>query len=172
MTQICANAADHGLPVYLYGSQSDVLERLVDKLRRTFPALKIAGAEPSKFRGLTKNEVVELNSRLIRSGAKIVFVGLGCPRQEVFVYEHCEALSCPVIAVGAAFDFVSGSKAQAPSWMRLYGLEWLFRLFKEPARLWRRYIFLNPLFCLLVFRQRFGMLSPRPERPPQRRSFG
>ncbi|MDB5538944.1 MAG: glycosyl transferase, WecB/TagA/CpsF family, partial [Devosia sp.] len=92
------------------------------------------------------------------SGARMVFVGLGCPRQEVFAYEHAGALQMPVLAVGAAFDFGAGMK-EAPGWMQGAGLQWLFRLAQEPRRLWRRYLFLNSLYCMLLVAQKLGLMS-------------
>ena len=86
-----------------------------------------------------------------RSGARIVFVGLGCPRQEVWAFENTKDLSMPVLAVGAAFDFHAGLLSQAPAWMQDRGLEWVYRLVMEPGRLWRRYLY--PLFCLRIARQ-------------------
>ena len=93
------------------------------------------------------------------SGAAIVFVGLGCPRQEVFAYEFRDVLDVPIVAVGAAFPFLSGKLREAPLWMQNAGLEWLFRLVMEPQRLWRRYVLLNPTYLLLVGLQAVGFLS-------------
>jgi N-acetylglucosaminyldiphosphoundecaprenol N-acetyl-beta-D-mannosaminyltransferase len=162
----CARAADEGLSVYLYGSRPAVLDAWLANLRRQLPALKIAGAEPSRFRNLDAEEDQELNERISAAGADIVLVGLGCPRQEVFVYEHADALSRPVLAVGAAFDFHAGLLRQAPNWMQDRGLEWLFRLCAEPRRLWRRYLYLNPLFLLLICRQKLGFLPRQTDQTP------
>lgn len=157
--RLCARAAEEGLSIYLYGSRPEVLEALSKNLNAQHPTLRIAGAEPSRFRTLTLEEDAELNARITVSGADIVLVGLGCPRQEVFAYEHAEALNCPVLAVGAAFDFHAGLLRQAPGWMQDKGLEWLFRLMMEPKRLWRRYLYLNPLFCLMVGAQKLGLMD-------------
>ncbi|MEW6421711.1 MAG: WecB/TagA/CpsF family glycosyltransferase [Deinococcota bacterium] len=138
--------AQEDLGVYLYGSQPQVLERFAADLRRRFPGLKIAGMEASKFRRTTPEEQQEIARRIRNSGADVVFVGLGCPRQEVWAYEYRKLLSRPILAVGAAFDFHAGTLAQAPRAMQNLGLEWLFRLVQEPRRLWRRYLLLNPLF--------------------------
>ncbi len=91
------------------------------------------------------------------SGAAITLVGLGCPRQEAFAFEFREALSMPILAVGAAFPFIAGRVAQAPVWMQDRGLEWLFRLCTEPRRLWRRYLYLNPAYVILVMAQALGL---------------
>jgi N-acetylglucosaminyldiphosphoundecaprenol N-acetyl-beta-D-mannosaminyltransferase len=149
----CARAATEGVPVYFYGSTAEILSALQASLAEKFPGLIIAGLEPSKFRRFTPGEKLEVASRIKSSGARIAFVGLGCPRQEAFAYEFRELLSMPVLAVGAAFPFLAGQLSQAPSWMQNAGLEWLFRLSSEPARLWRRYLFLNPTYLFLVVLQ-------------------
>ena len=148
--RICAGAAERQLPLYLYGGTAEMLERLVKVLRTRFPNILIAGAEPSKFRRLTPEEKEELGVRIASSGAAITLVGLGCPRQESFAYEFRHVLSMPLLAVGAAFPFIAGILPQAPEWMQRRGLEWVFRLIKEPQRLWRRYLYLNPAYLWLV----------------------
>jgi exopolysaccharide biosynthesis WecB/TagA/CpsF family protein len=150
MLRVCEAAVEHKLPIYLYGSHGDVLEALRTRLQTRFPELTIAGSEPSRFRTLDAAEKRATVERIRASGARITFVGLGCPRQEVWAYEYREALSMPIIAVGAAFDFHAGLLRQAPRWMQDHGLEWLFRLAAEPARLWRRYLLLNPRYVVLV----------------------
>jgi N-acetylglucosaminyldiphosphoundecaprenol N-acetyl-beta-D-mannosaminyltransferase len=150
MLELCQRAAAEALPVFLYGSRSEVLESLRRNLVARCPGLQIAGAEPSRFRRLTPEERSAVVGRIRESGAAITFVGLGCPRQEVWAYEHREALRMPVVAVGAAFDFHAGTLPQAPRILQDHGLEWLFRLVQEPRRLWRRYLFLNPLYVALV----------------------
>jgi len=149
MLALCSRAEEVGLGVFLYGSTKEVLCGLRRSLEHRFPSLRIAGMEPSKFRRLSAGETTELIARIRSTGAAIVFVGLGCPRQEIWAYELREALSMPLVAVGAAFPFFAGTVHQAPKWMQDRGLEWLFRLLAEP-RLWRRYLFLNPLYVLLV----------------------
>jgi exopolysaccharide biosynthesis WecB/TagA/CpsF family protein len=150
MLRVCEAAAQRNLPIYLYGSHTEVLGALRTNLQTRFPELTIAGSEPSKFRTLDDTEKRATVERIRTSGARITFVGLGCPRQEVWAYEYREALSMPIIAVGAAFDFHAGTLRQAPRWMQDRGLEWLFRLVAEPGRLWRRYLLLNPRYVLLV----------------------
>jgi exopolysaccharide biosynthesis WecB/TagA/CpsF family protein len=152
MLAVCSRAQEEGLGVFLYGSTKEVLSALRENLRNRFPALRIAGMEPSKFRRLSSEEGTALTARVRSSGAAIIFVGLGCPRQEIWAYEFREALSMPVLAVGAAFPFLAGRVPQAPKWMQDRGLEWLFRVLAEP-RLWRRYLFLNPLYLCLVASQ-------------------
>jgi N-acetylglucosaminyldiphosphoundecaprenol N-acetyl-beta-D-mannosaminyltransferase len=150
MLRLCERAAAEELPVYLYGSRVEVLDRLRARLTARIPGLLVAGAEPSRFRRLAPVERQEVVARIRRSGAAMTFVGLGCPRQEVWAYEHREALGMPIVAVGAAFDFHAGILPQAPPVLQAHGLEWLFRLVQEPRRLWRRYLYLNPLYLSLV----------------------
>ncbi len=157
--RVCAAAEEAGLPVLFYGSKPETLAALAENLGRAFPKLRIVGLMPSRFRTLTEAENEEVLDEIRATGAGLVFVGLGCPRQEVWVYENASALSCPVLAVGAAFDFHAGLLKQAPPWMQDRGLEWLYRLSREPRRLWRRYAYLNPLFCYAVARQYFAAAS-------------
>lgn len=168
MLRICAAAETEGLSIFLYGSTPQVLEPLCRNLKDRFPRLDIAGARPSAFRQLTGDERDEMARAIASSGAEITFVGLGCPRQEVWAFEHRDLLQMPLVAVGAAFDFHAGMLPQAPaSWQRL-GLEWLFRLITEPRRLWRRYLLLNPSFLVLLAAQASGLdrIAKRPAQPP------
>jgi len=151
--KLCARAAQEGVAVYFYGSTPEILAELTKSLASRFPALVIAGMEPSRFRPLTPQEKTDLAARIRASGTSLVFVGLGCPRQEVFAFECRDILQMPILAVGAAFPFLAGLIPQAPAWMQKAGLEWLFRLASEPKRLWRRYLFLNPAYILLVLLQ-------------------
>jgi exopolysaccharide biosynthesis WecB/TagA/CpsF family protein len=174
MLKVCDLAEHEGLGIYLYGSTPEILESLERSLRKRFPKLQICGAEPSKFRRLSEDEKVETVARIRASGAQIAFVGLGCPRQEVWAYEYRDALSMPILAVGAAFDFHAGTQRQAPQWMQDYGLEWVFRLKTEPWRLWRRYILLNPWYAGLLVAQYFRLrrFSPSVSKLPRIISFG
>lgn len=165
---VCRRAADEGLPVYLYGSRPEVLAKLSESLPKLAPGLVIAGARPSLFRKSTAAERDEIAREIQASGAAVLLVGLGCPRQEVFVYEFARRLGIPALAVGAAFDFHSGLLRQAPRWMQDRGLEWLFRLVQEPRRLWRRYLYLNPSFLTLLGLQALGLWNFRSAgAPPQ-----
>lgn len=165
--RICERAASEGTSIYLYGSTRRVVVSLAESLRRMFPGIKIVGCEPSAFRELDRDEKSALRQRIQSSGASIVFVGLGCPRQEIFAYELRDSLSVPILAVGAAFPLLAGTLPQAPPWMQRVGLEWLFRLLAEPRRLWRRYLYLNPAYLVLVALQRFGLRHFSPHgRPP------
>lgn len=157
LTLLLLSAAEQNqLPVYFYGTTAPVLGKLRSELSLRFPKLKVARMEASRFRTLTQEECSELVGRITASGARMLFVGLGCPRQEVFAFELRSSLSIPIVAVGAAFPFIAGTLPQAPSWMQERGLEWFFRLIQEPKRLWRRYLFTNTLFVFRVVRQLLG----------------
>lgn len=167
--------ADRGLKVYLYGSKQEVLDNLVLNLKERFPSLVIAGKEPSRFRKLSDSERLEVVNRIKSSGAEAVFLGLGCPRQEVWAYEYRELLNMPILAVGAAFDFFAGNLPQAPKFFQDHSLEWLFRLSQEPKRLWRRYLILNPIYAWNVFLQYTGLrkfTSVMPDGDESIESFG
>lgn len=146
MLVLCERAAAEGVSIYLYGSKTEVVETLRDKLIERYPTLKIVGCEPSLFRAITVKESEELAERINLSGAGIVFIGLGCPLQEKFSYQHRHLIQSVQFCVGAAFDFHAGIKRRAPRWMREIGMEWSFRLMQEPRRLWKRYLTTNALF--------------------------
>jgi exopolysaccharide biosynthesis WecB/TagA/CpsF family protein len=148
--KLCEQAAALELPIYLYGSRPEVLTALSANLQRRFPRLQIAGVQPSRFRQLDADEQRALAAEICASGAAITFVGLGCPRQEVWVYELRDQIAMPLIAVGAAFDFHAGLLPQAPARIQRLGLEWAYRLKQEPRRLWRRYVLLNPTYLTLL----------------------
>jgi len=157
--KVCERAAAEGLPVYLYGSRPEVLERMQARLREKYPDLIIAGARPSLFRKSTDDEKRAIAEEIRASGAAIALVGLGCPRQEVWVYEYADMLQMPALAVGAAFDFHAGLLAQAPRVLQDRGLEWLYRLVQEPRRLWRRYLVLNPAYLTMLAAQALHLRS-------------
>jgi N-acetylglucosaminyldiphosphoundecaprenol N-acetyl-beta-D-mannosaminyltransferase len=173
--KVCEAAAKEGVPVYLYGSRPEVLEQLKKNLTAQFNNLLIVGSSPSMFRQTTPEEKKEVIERIRASGAKIVLLGLGCPRQEIWAYEYRDSLSMPILSVGAAFDFHAGLLKQAPPAMQKYGLEWLFRLAIEPKRLWRRYLYLNPRYTWYFLLQFTGLknFDDGDKTPPQRLSnFG
>lgn len=173
MLEVCRAAESEGLPIYLYGSSTEVLAPLAERLSARFPDLVIAGMQPSRFRTVDADEQAGIAQEIRDSGARICFVGLGCPRQEVFVYEHRDLLPMPVLAVGAAFDFHAGTVPQAPRWMQDRGLEWTYRLFREPRRLWRRYAVLNPRFLRAVWGQKRRPVSvPLESVDPERIGWG
>ncbi len=170
MLRVCEKSAQEGVGVFLFGGTQETLEKLSHALRSKFPDLNICGMRASKFRPLNLEETEGLQREIIESGARIAMVGIGCPRQEVWAYEMGDRLSMPILAVGAAFAFHSGMLSQAPEWMQRCGLEWLYRFTREPLRLWRRYLFLNPAYAALVvwqycFRSSF---SQHRESPPKK----
>lgn len=146
MLRLCARAAAEGIPIYLYGSMPDVIGQLQEKLAEKFPDLRIAGAESPPFRALTPEEDEAVVRRINESGAGILFVGLGCPKQDHFAADHADRIHPVQVCVGAAFDFHAGTKPMAPAWMQRRGLEWFYRLSREPRRLWRRYLQTNLIF--------------------------
>ncbi|MAT96893.1 MAG: glycosyltransferase [Anaerolineaceae bacterium] len=155
--KVCERAADEKLPVYFYGSTPETLQKLLQKLTVRFPGIIIAGSQASRFRCVTDKEKRDIAKEIRESGAQLVLVGLGCPRQEVWAFENRDILSMPILAVGAAFDFHAGVAKQAPPVLQRLGLEWFFRFTQEPIRLWRRYVLLNPLFLMLLLLQFFGL---------------
>lgn len=146
MWAACDAAAGAGQAVYFYGSAPRTLDRLAARLRAAFPRLCIAGMRAPPFRPLTPEEFADDLRHIAASGARLVFVGLGCPRQEVWMARARPALSAVLLGVGAAFDFHAGVKARAPAWMQDAGLEWLHRLAHEPRRLAGRYLVTNTVF--------------------------
>nr|WP_277881727.1 WecB/TagA/CpsF family glycosyltransferase [Phormidium sp. FACHB-592] len=145
----CDRAAQAGIPLYLYGGTKLMLDTLQQNLVQRFPGLIIAGTHAPPFRPLTLEEERADRDRIHASGASVVFVGLGCPKQEEWMARQQGKLNAVMVGVGAAFSFHSGEVSQAPRWMMAWGLEWLYRFAMEPARLWRRYLINNPAFLLL-----------------------
>lgn len=146
MLRLCHAAAEKGVSIYMYGGVPDTLQRLRKNLEVRFPTLCVAGCEAPPFRVLTPAEDAAVVERICASGAGLVFIGLGCPKQDVFAFEHRERITAVQVCVGAAFDFHAGVKSMAPRWMQRLGLEWVYRLCREPRRLWRRYLITNTIF--------------------------
>ena len=155
MERWCARAAVTGTPTYLYGGRSEqALELLSGRLRERFPGLRIVGGWSPPFRPLSEREREEVVARIDDSRAQVVWVGTGQPKQELWMSEMRPLLRAPLlVGVGAAFDFHAGIVSQAPAWMQRNGLEWLYRLSREPRRLWRRYASQNPRFVAGFARQ-------------------
>jgi N-acetylglucosaminyldiphosphoundecaprenol N-acetyl-beta-D-mannosaminyltransferase len=147
--RVMPEAARESVAVGFYGGSEPILTRLVDRLKHSFPGLRVAYSYSPPFRPLTREEDDRIVDEIAKSETKILFVGLGCPKQERWMAEHHGRIPAVMIGVGAAFDFLAGAKKQAPCWMQDHGLEWLFRLLSEPRRLWRRYLFNNPRFLVL-----------------------
>ncbi len=155
MWRYCEQAAISGEAIYLYGGTPETLGMLQHQLEEAFPTLHIAGTWSPPFRALTKEEDEADVARINASGARIVWVGLGCPKQELWMAAHRGRVQAVMIGVGAAFDYHARIIKRAPRWMQDAGLEWLHRLFGEPRRLWRRYLVTNTLFLVLAARQLF-----------------
>lgn len=158
LTQVLLErAAASGVPVGFYGTAPHVLERLVERVKRRYPALEVAYAFSPPFRPLTPAEDEDVIAAVNRSGARILFIGLNTPKQDVWMASHRDRVQAVMVGVGAAFDFLAESKRQAPRWMMGIGLEWLFRLATEPRRLWKRYLKHNPRFVLFFTLQLLGV---------------
>ncbi len=155
MAKFCARAAQDGTPIYLYGGRSPDARTLLEaRLSERFPGLRIAGGSSPPFRVLSAEEDEREIAKINASGAAVVWVGTGQPRQEQWMHRMRPRLSPPLlVGVGAAFDFHAGLISQAPAWMQRSGLEWTYRLSREPRRLWRRYARYNPLFVAGFSRQ-------------------
>lgn len=153
-TEVLLRAAQEtGIPIGLYGGTEETLAKLVSEAEKHYPGIQIAFKMSPPFRKLSDDEDNEIVRQISNSGARWLFVGLGCPKQENWIFNHRDRLPVVMLGVGAAFDFIAGSKAQAPRWMMRNGLEWLFRLVCEPRRLAGRYLKHNPRFVFLFLRQ-------------------
>jgi N-acetylglucosaminyldiphosphoundecaprenol N-acetyl-beta-D-mannosaminyltransferase len=161
---LCERAAANRIGIYLYGSTPATLLKLQARLRALFPALLIAGAESPPFGALGAGEVDAAIERINGSGAGFVFIGLGSPKQEKFAWEHRTRIQAVQLCVGAAFDFIAGTKTRAPRWMQRAGLEWLHRMCSEPTRLGRRYVLGNARFLSLIVPELIRAWT-RPMRP-------
>jgi N-acetylglucosaminyldiphosphoundecaprenol N-acetyl-beta-D-mannosaminyltransferase len=153
MDRLCQEAAFAGIPVGLYGSTEDVVNSLRDRLQMRHPGLQIALAEAPPFRPLSERELEATRIRIASSGVRVLFVGLGAPKQERWMADNASYLPCVLVGVGAAFDVLAGRTTRPPMWMQSLGLEWMYRLAHEPRRLWRRYVIGNPRFAVLFTRQ-------------------
>lgn len=153
MQDVLAQAADAGTPVFLLGGTPDTLARLRTRLRQRWPALQLAGDASPPFRALDEAEDAALTAQIRASGAALVLVGLGCPKQELWMAAHAGRVQAVMLGLGAAFDFHAGTVRRAPRWMQRLGLEWLHRLASEPRRLGWRYLDTNTAFVLGAARQ-------------------
>jgi N-acetylglucosaminyldiphosphoundecaprenol N-acetyl-beta-D-mannosaminyltransferase len=153
------HAAREDLPIGLYGGTSESLQAFVKVIEARFPEVRIVCQIAPPFRPLTPEEDEALTSEIASSGAHILFVGLGCPKQEKWMAEHRGRIPAVMLGVGAAFDFLSGAIPQAPRWMQETGLEWVYRLMMDPGRLWKRYAKHNPRFVGLFLLQLLGLES-------------
>jgi exopolysaccharide biosynthesis WecB/TagA/CpsF family protein len=154
---VCAAAVKENVSIYLYGSQTHVLAGLQAALLRRYPGLQIAGAESPPFRQLTAEEDIAVIDRINESGAGVVLIGLGCPKQDIFAFAHRPQIRAVQVCVGAVFDFFSGNKSIAPAWMQRLGMEWVWRLACEPRRLFWRYATTNTAYCWKLLRSYLGL---------------
>ena len=167
LLKVCNLVQKNRYKIFLYGTTDATLQRLKTTLKKLFPKINIVGVMPSRFRELSSRDKAELINHIEKLRVNILFVALGSPRQEFFAYDilygkpHFKR-AIIVIPVGAAFDFISGVKPQAPEWIQNSGFEWLFRLICEPRRLWKRYLIYGPLFIFLVLFQKIGLLLNLP----------
>ncbi len=152
MLEVCRQGLTKGYRHYLYGGTPEVLGRLESRLKKQFPGINIVGSFSPPFLHSNDNiEKEEVLSAIDRVSPDLLWVALGSPKQDYWLHRHRALLKVPVmVGVGAAFDFHSGAKPQAPRWMQGAGLEWLFRLLSEPRRLWKRYLIGNPRFVVLL----------------------
>ena len=144
---VCRKAQSEGMSIALFGSTEETINKFSKSLERRYPGIIISFIQSDRFRDATPEEDKEDIERINASGAGIVLVGRGCPRQERWVAEHRKKVNAAMLAVGAVFDFMAGNTPRAPEWMQKRGLEWLYRLSIDPRRLFRRYMVTNSLFC-------------------------
>jgi N-acetylglucosaminyldiphosphoundecaprenol N-acetyl-beta-D-mannosaminyltransferase len=159
MLRVLEQAARQKMPVGFFGGTPDVLKALVEKMGAQHEGLDVAISLSPPFRELSPVEDGEIVRQINGSGARILFVGLGCPKQEMWMAAHRGRVQAVMIGVGAAFDFHAGVKPQAPAWIQRLGLEWAFRFAMEPRRLWRRYLYHNPRFLFLALADLLGVLK-------------
>ena len=161
MLHVLKMAERENIPVGFYGGDVDTSTMLVERMQAQYPRLHIAYAFSPPFHELSSDEDAEIVGRIRKSGIKILFVALGCPKQECWMAEHRDKIPVVMLGVGAAFDFHAGKKAQSPAWMQRLGLEWLFRLVHEPRRLWKRYLYHNTRFVFLALADLLGFLEEK-----------
>lgn len=161
MMLLCRHASAHGLKVGFYGGTQAVIDAIVERAGRDFQDLKIVYAFSPPFRPLTEEENERVTREINTAAPDILFMGLGCPKQENWMAEHRENVKAVMLGVGASFDFFAGNVRESPDWLGRLGLEWLYRLTQEPRRLWRRYLILNPRFMALAVRQLISQTSKR-----------
>lgn len=159
--RLLSAAEENEIPVGFFGGEPETLDLLVKNVHQQFPGVQIAYTFSPPFRPITLEEDEAIIKEINDSRAGILFVGLGCPKQEKWMAAHVGHVQTVMVGVGAAFDFIAGTKKKAPRWMQSIGMEWLFRLGQEPGRLWRRYFYHNPRFILLVMLPLLFRYSPQ-----------
>jgi N-acetylglucosaminyldiphosphoundecaprenol N-acetyl-beta-D-mannosaminyltransferase len=166
-TAVIERAAREKVPIGLYGGTPELLESFVEVLKARHPGIQVACKIAPPFRPLTPEEDEAVTREIVESGARILLVGIGCPKQEKWMVAHKERIYAVMLGVGAAFDFHTGRVRQAPRWMQVAGLEWVFRLLMDPKRLWKRYAKHNPRFVGLFLLQLLGLRSFGGRRGPE-----
>ena len=159
MLHMLEAAAREQIHIGFYGGQPSVLESLLERIQTCYEGLHVAFAISPPFTELGPEEDEQLVEMINRSGAGLLFVGLACPKQEIWMARHRDRVNAVMLGVGAAFDFHAGVKPQAPAWMQALGLEWSFRLLTEPRRLWKRYLYHNPRFLVLAIMDLLRLLK-------------
>ncbi len=157
MWNYCEKVEKTDQKIFFYGSTNTVLSSLESHFKAAFPELGIAGMYAPPFRELTAAEDAEIVERVNLSGANVVFVGLDCPRQERWMFQHRGKINAVMLGVGAAFDYHAGTIKRSPKWMQNLGFEWLHRLASDPKRLWRRYLITNSIFIFAITAQLLGI---------------
>ncbi len=157
MRMLLEHAEKQNLSVGFYGGKQEVIDKIQVKAKKEFPNLKIAYAYSPPFRPLTEEEDKRITVEINRTKPDILFMGLGCPKQENWMSAHKDKVKAIMLGVGASFDFYAGNVRESPEWLQELGLEWLYRLTQEPRRLWKRYLILNPRFMWLATLQLLGL---------------
>jgi N-acetylglucosaminyldiphosphoundecaprenol N-acetyl-beta-D-mannosaminyltransferase len=152
-------ASQHAIPVFFYGGTEKILSVISEYVKEHYPTIPTVGSYSPPFRALTPDEEIEVINKINKSGAKLVFVSLGCPKQERWMASMKGRIKATMIGVGAAFSTLSGVRKIAPRWMRRSGLEWLYRLFQEPKRLFKRYLYTNTKFIFLILWEKLNVLK-------------
>lgn len=153
MRVLCQQASEQNVSVFFLGSMSSILQKMKSRLEKEFPDLLITAMEPLPFRPLTLEEDQALIQRVNESGAGLVMIALGCPKQEYWMAAHKNKIEAVMIGLGGAFPVYAGLHRRAPIWIREMGLEWFYRLIQEPRRLWKRYATTIPVFIYLALKQ-------------------
>jgi N-acetylglucosaminyldiphosphoundecaprenol N-acetyl-beta-D-mannosaminyltransferase len=151
--EVCKQAQAKQISIFLLGSETHVLDKISQRLQTEFPDLEIAGTESPPFRPLSSTADMDMVQAVNTSGAKILFVALGCPKQELWMAQHRDKIQAVMIGVGGVFPVYAGVLKETPKFMQVSGLEWVFRLSQEPRRLWKRYATTIPIFIWLMIKQ-------------------